>query len=940
MIAMRLNARISDRIAWILLISSFSGILLLLGGLAFTTIQGVLGLESRTVKNGLERIVSAVDRQVADVSSIVADYALWDDTYRFIQDHNASYMENNFTATSLANLRIDFVAVYDSDGALLASRLVPKISDLIQVPERLSEHAAFFSPFSSTKARGGLQRIRDSVFAGASVAVCTSDLSATPRGLMVFGRMVDAPLTKEISASAGIDVRFILPERLPPPALDITVERKGIGGDVIGRLSLRDKAGHVVLVAETREPRTIFSLGLDAVVKMGILSAIIFIVLLIVARQSLAVLFLKPLKELELALDREGNAENPLDDAIDTLSARPDLVGRTAMVIKRARESLMVSLATEQHRSRMLDAEVRSRTSELSLSNHQMQIFKRIIEETAEGIVITDTQGNIIDANRSFCESCGYDLGSLVGKNHRIMKSGRHDAYFYKSMWESILTTGRWAGEVWDLRADGMTFPKLLSIDTIRDAEGNVECFVGISSDISKLKNAEERLSRIAFFDTLTGLPNRALFQDRYKQEIARAQRAGTRVALLYIDLDRFKLVNDTLGHLAGDELLREVSTRITTTIRETDTACRLGGDEFAAILPAINLYEDLERISRKMIAAIGEPFNLAGNEIFVGASLGIAVYPTDGTEMDQLIKLADAAMYEAKESGGGQYAFVSSLTGKGHLKRIEIEAGLRRGMDRGEFFLQYQPQTSVGAAAPGSSNGIIGAEALVRWRNASGAIISPDDFIPIAEETGLIIRLGEIVLRDACREARRWADAGFPLPVSVNVSQRQFEQGRIVLQVKEALEHSGLQPGLLKLEVTESLFMRDQEKSSAMMREILGMGVAFAVDDFGTGYSSLRYIDTLPIACLKIDKSFIQRITQPSGGAEIASAVTALARSFGLVSIAEGVETQEQLEVLRTLGCDAIQGYFVSKPLTADDFMDFLEKGAVSSASPVSVSV
>jgi diguanylate cyclase (GGDEF)-like protein/PAS domain S-box-containing protein len=749
----------------------------------------------------------------------------------------------------------------------------------------------------------------------------------------VFGRAIDAPLVKEISASAGLDVRFILPERLPPPSLDITVERDGIGGDVVGRMPLRDRAGQAIFVAETREPRAIFSLGLDAVVKMVILSAIIFVVLLVVARQSLAALFLKPLRELELSLDREGDVENPLEDAIDTLSVRPDLVGRTARIIKRAREALMVSLAAEQHRSRLLDEEVRARTSELSRSNHDLQIFKRIIEETGEGIVITDTDGNIIDANRSFCESCGYPLESLIGKNHRIMKSGRHDVDFYKSMWETLLATGRWTGEIWDLRSDGNIFPKLLSLDTIRDAEGRTECYVGISSDISKLKDVEERLSRIAFFDTLTGLPNRALFQDRYRQEIARAQRSGTRVALLYLDLDRFKLVNDSLGHLAGDEVLRGVSSRVAAQIRATDSICRLGGDEFALILPSISRYEDLEMISRKIIAAVGEPFGIAGNEIFVGASIGIAIYPTDGADGDQLIKLADTAMYEAKESGGGQYAFVSSLTGKEHLKRIEIEAGLRHGMERGEFFLQFQPQTSVGGAARGSSGGIIGAEALVRWRNASGAVIPPDEFISIAEETGLIVRLGEIVLRDACREALRWAAAGFPLPVSVNVSQRQFEQGRIVLQVKDALELSGLPPELLKLEVTESLFMRDLEKSSGLMREILGMGVTFAVDDFGTGYSSLRYIDILPIACLKIDKSFVQRITQPSGGVEIAAAVTALARSFGLVSIAEGVETLEQLEALRALGCDAIQGYFVSKPLGADDFMAFLERGRVPEA-------
>jgi diguanylate cyclase (GGDEF)-like protein len=385
--------------------------------------------------------------------------------------------------------------------------------------------------------------------------------------------------------------------------------------------------------------------------------------------------------------------------------------------------------------------------------------------------------------------------------------------------------------------------------------------------------------------------------------------------------------VNDSLGHHAGDILLCEASNRILAQVRETDTVCRLGGDEFTVILENINASEDAATVAQKIIECLTESFTIEDSEVFVGTSIGIALFPFDGDTPEELSKRADAAMYDAKEHGRGQLRFASGESGKSSKKRLETETGLRKGLELGEFFIEYQPQVSAGAATSDSSQGIIGAEALVRWKPQGGGIVYPDEFIQIAEESGLIIPLGARILLESCIEAKRWLDYGRPLVVSVNASQLQFERGRIIEQVSDALKASNLPPQLLKIEITESIFSRNMKRMAEIMHELKDMGVSLALDDFGTGYSSLRYIDKLPFDTLKIDKAFIQSIDSPYEGGEIATAIVSLARSFGMESIAEGVETPEQLDALRSRGCDTIQGFFVSKPLSVDGFRSFLSQ-------------
>ena len=499
-------------------------------------------------------------------------------------------------------------------------------------------------------------------------------------------------------------------------------------------------------------------------------------------------------------------------------------------------EALSISLEAQKDALAELEKGIQERSTELTRANHELNVYKRVIEETSEGIIITDVGGTIQEVNNAYLAMTGFDKEELLGQNPRIMKSNRHDHGFFKDMWHAILNHGRWEGEIWDRKKDGTIYPKWLSIDTIRNEQGQPERYVGINADITRIKQTEENLNKMAFFDSLTGLPNRVLFRDRFGQALTRAQRSRSRVALLYLDLDHFKHVNDSLGHHAGDMLLCEASNRILAQVRETDTVCRLGGDEFTVILENLASSEDAATVAKKIIEGLTESFIIEDSEVFVGTSIGIALFPFDGDTPEELSKRADAAMYEAKENGRGQLRFASGESGISSKKRLETETGLRKGMELGEFFIEYQAQVSAGAATFSSSKGLLGAEALVRWRQSGGTVIYPDDFIQVAEESGLIIPLGARILLESCMEAKGWLDAGRPLVVSVNASQLQFERGRIIEQVSDALKASGLPPQLLKLEITESIFSRNMNRMAEIMHEIKAMGVSLALDDFGTG--------------------------------------------------------------------------------------------------------
>ncbi|MBF0368496.1 MAG: EAL domain-containing protein [Magnetococcales bacterium] len=553
----------------------------------------------------------------------------------------------------------------------------------------------------------------------------------------------------------------------------------------------------------------------------------------------------------------------------------------------------------------------------------KLRLLAKVFENTSEGILITDAQSHILDVNQAFTEITGYARSEAIGNTPRLTKSDRHDAEFYQEMWGTLLASGRWSGEIWDRRKDGSLYPKKLSINAVHDNDGLTSHYVGVFSDISQLKQTEERLERLAYYDALTGLPNRVLFKDRLNQECLQARRTGHRVAVMFLDLDRFKYVNDTLGHAFGDRLLVDVGNRLMGCVRESDTVARLGGDEFTIILGDCGSEERVGKVSEKILEAIQKQFVLDGKELFIGVSIGIGIYPDNGEDFDTLTKNADAAMYRAKESGRNTYRFFSEEMNAASSQRLDLEASLRLGLERGEFCLHYQPKVAM------ESGRIVGMESLVRWQHPEKGMISPAEFIPIAEETGFIVPLGEWILKTACRQAKKWLDAGFwDLTMAVNLSVRQFQHQDLLELVERVVRENGLPRGMLELEITESMVMGDVGQAVTVLEGLREMGIKLSVDDFGTGYSSLSYLKRLPIQTLKIDQSFVRDLSVSSSEAAIVAAIISMAKSLNLMVVAEGVENQEQVDFLRERGCDQIQGFFCSRPLPSRKMLQLLAEG------------
>lgn len=557
----------------------------------------------------------------------------------------------------------------------------------------------------------------------------------------------------------------------------------------------------------------------------------------------------------------------------------------------------------------------------------QLKLIGEVFENTGEGIMITDPDGTIVDVNAAYCKIMGYRREQVIGENPKLLSSGRHDKKFYENMWRSIKEEGHWIGEVWDRRSSGELFPKWLNINTVYDETGTITHYVGTFSDISALKDVEEQLQRLAYYDALTGLPNRILFQDRMQQEITVCNRHALKFAVMFLDLDRFKNVNDTLGHSAGDELLIEVAHRITASLRENDTVARLGGDEFTIIMRETDKVDAVAQIANKVIDALSRPFNLMGHEVHLGASIGIALFPADGASVDELTKHADSAMYEAKKAGRGQYHFFNHNMDEDAHRHMRLANDLHKAVEQNQLFVMYQIQVDA-------TNGeTLGAEALLRWQHPEYGLVSPEVFIPLAEENGLIIPIGEWVMREVCHRISRWHQQGIaPKTVSVNLSARQFRQHDLVERIFAITEEYCLLPQRLEIEVTESVAMEDAEVASQRLHALSERGFSIAIDDFGTGYSSLSYLKRFPADRIKLDRSFVGEIPQDSDSMAVASAVIKLASSLGYEVIAEGVENEAQREFLLNEGCNMMQGYLFGRPLVAEEFEAYMRSTAEAS--------
>ena len=545
-----------------------------------------------------------------------------------------------------------------------------------------------------------------------------------------------------------------------------------------------------------------------------------------------------------------------------------------------------------------------------------------VFESTRDGVFMTDLDARIVAVNPAFTEISGYGASESIGQTPRLLNSGRHDEAFYQALWGSVLACGHWQGEVWNRRKNGELYQQLLTISTVRNEAGEPSHYVAVMTDISQLKMSEAKLDYLAHHDPLTDLPNRLLLQSRIQHSIDRATRTQRHVALLFIDLDRFKTVNDSLGHPVGDELLAAIAQRLRDRLRDGDTLARIGGDEFVLLIEDMQAPEEAARVANMLLELLHTPFKLQhGREIYIGASIGIAVFPEDGSTVTELIQHSDVAMYQAKESGRGAFRFYTESMSRAAQDRLHLDTRLRRALERGEFTLHYQPQVDMKTGL------ITGTEALVRWLDPEEGLISPARFIPVAEETGLIVPIGEWVLRTACAQARAWQDAGHTLTIAVNLSARQLQQNDLSQRVAALMKEYGVGPGMLEIELTESMLAGDHSTTEVRLRELKALGIALSIDDFGTGYSSLAYLKRFPIDILKIDQSFVRDIPHDRNDMEIAATIIAMAHTLKLRVVAEGVETPEQLAFLKERECDAWQGYLYSKPLPAEEFaMRFLQ--------------
>lgn len=562
---------------------------------------------------------------------------------------------------------------------------------------------------------------------------------------------------------------------------------------------------------------------------------------------------------------------------------------------------------------------VRDITRRKEMEN-QLRLSAKVFETSNEAIMITDARNHIISVNRMFEVITGYRQQEVLGRDPSLLGSGRETRSFFRNLWWKLQEGGAWQGEINNRRKSGEDYPAWMSIHVIRDAHGDPEYHIASFSDISERKQQEAQIQQLAFHDGLTGLPNRRLLSDRIEMAIAHAWRERAHLAVLFIDLDRFKTINDSMGHAVGDELLKQVAQRLAALVRSGDTVSRVGGDEFVVLSPGCHQPSDAAALGEKILHELAQPFWVQETRVQITPSIGIALFPENGTDASSLIGNADAAMYQAKENERNNCQFYSQELNERNRERVSLDVRMRQALESDQFVLYFQPQINA------ISGELTAVETLIRWHDPSLGLVPPMRFIPLAEESGFIQNIGEWVVQRALGHVRSWQNMGLgAIPVAVNISARQFKQPGFTDLIVRSVQEAGIDPHLLELEITESMLMKDVGMATRKLRELKKLGFRIAIDDFGTGFSSLNYLRHFPIDVLKIDQSFVRELLEDEAALAIIEAIIALARALGMRTIAEGVETVAQRDLLRERGCDILQGFLLSRPLPEAEFIQWL---------------
>ncbi|HRX47834.1 MAG TPA: EAL domain-containing protein [Spirochaetota bacterium] len=877
--------------------------------------------EIQNAKKDMVRILGVLEREIDAVDSYCKDYAFWDDTYYFMIRYDENYVSSNYNVPYLKTQRIHFICHVNLKGKIVYKAVYkPDSFEPADFNEITKDNSVLRDILSvkNLKEEKGLINSSLGYLMISSRPVSDSYMKAPANGKILMGRFLAREELARISSMLKVNMEILPLDAGGISSFGITDNgRKGsnnfsvkCGNDVIRIYSaLNDLRGNPIAAALLNYQRDIKAIGVQTVkftlLLVTALSLFLMGLVLFFLRRGV----LQPVEgltaeALEITRNRDFSRRLPESEVDEFL------------IMARSFNSILDMLVDANSN---LEAKVIERTSALTTVNQELVLMRQIFEYSLEGIVITNSEAEILSVNPAFTSITGYTSEEVAGENPRMLKSDLHDNFYFENMWKSLKATGHWASEIWNRHKDGKAYPEWLSISAIRDLNGNTTHYVGIFHDISDIKRQEELIKYQAYHDALTGLPNRILLKSRIDKAIAHSTRNKNRFGVIFLDLDNFKVINDSLGHAIGDLLLKEAADRLRRIARNDDTVARLGGDEFIILVEDIADEKPSVILSRRIIQAFREPFCIKGNNLHVGASIGIAMYPEDGEESDSLIKNADAAMYRAKDEGRQTFALFKPSLNESVARKLKIENELRQAINDTNFEVYYQPKMDI------KSGSIMGMEGLVRWKHAQG-IISPAEFIPLAEEIGLISEIDRIVMHKAFREVSELINSGMvSMKLALNCSAKSLHYKGLPDIISSALSKYNFKPEWFELEITETSIMRDIEASRAILYMLLETGISITLDDFGTGYSSLSQLKNLPIHTLKIDASFIREIENNRNDAHITESIIAMSRRVGIEVVAEGVEKETQLEFLKNAGCDIAQGYLISRPIPMKDYKVFI---------------